>query len=232
MNLNHIMRRQTKKEDKMWPSCIVCDFDTTLAYFIDYKQRLFRIFTKRKVPPHIVKESYEEIKQKGGFTIQRLQKIIESKVKQRFDPASVALEFSQWLERSLMVYPDTHTVIPRWRDRGIPFIIATVGDQGFQRKKIEASGILFDALYIVDKEGSKTLVLKELLAKYGRPIIFIDDKPSELDSVRSALKKDDVITVIIRRPDCPKNKTRSLYHHREITTLNEIDEWLSINIKS
>lgn len=209
----------------MIPRCIAVDFDSTLARFVGGKKDLFAIFIRRGISESSVKEAYEESKRNGGFTIQKLQKLIEEKVKKAFDSCAIVQEFDEWVKNTVLPYPDSIPAISRWKVLHIPVAIVTYGDPDFQKKKIAITGIPYDRLHIVTVEDGKSEELRKLLARYGQTILFIDDKPSVLDGVReNGIKENEVITVLIRRQDSPYVHDLSQHHHIEISYLDEIDK--------
>lgn len=207
----------------MQPACIALDFDSTLSRILGGLQGIFEIFVRRDIPKELVKECYEESKKDGGFSIQRLLEKVKLKTERLFDDGEIYHEFDEWVKNSIVLYPESISVISELKRRKIPIAIVTRGDLNYQRRKIELTRILYDELYIVTGELGKCQALRELMQKYGSPILFIDDDPRDLDLVRGhGISEAEVITILILRDDSHHQDGHSTHSHLKIKTLDEI----------
>ena len=201
----------------MRPTCIAIDFDGTLAYFKGGYDQLFAIFTRRGVDNSIVRESYEQSKREGGFTITRLMKIVAERTSRSFDDEAINGEFADWLGRSLVPCAEAALVLTVWRDVGIPVVILTSGDMDYQAQKVHATRLPHDDLIVVAHEAGKIEALRALLERYGPPILFVEDRPYVLDLVREeGLTPAEVRTVRVLRPESPYVREKSLYVHETV----------------
>lgn len=210
----------------MKPACIAIDFDSTLSQFRGGKEGLFAIFTQRGVPEGIVLEAYESAKERG-FSIEKFQKGIEERTQWRFITKQIRRAFDAWVENAIVPYPESHSVVLSWKAQNIPVVIVTRGDPDYQRQKVVASKIPHDALYCVETEEGKVSTLRTLIARYGEPIIFIDDKVGVHDLIReNSLDENQVVTVIIRRPDSSHFNDHSVYQHYEVEHLDDVGQMI------
>ncbi len=203
--------------------CIAVDFDHTLARLDDPGYReLFAIFTARGVPLEIVELSYQAVKASNGFSLPNLLGEVSDRGFVLDEPA-IRMAFDGYLGAKLHPYSDTLTAVQSWRDRHIPVVIVTAGADSYQREKVVAVKIPCDLVLVVSRVNQKTELIQALLEQYGSPLIFVDDKGSELDALRDAhLKEDAVATVRILRPDSPYYNQVPRYHHMEVTTLTDV----------
>ncbi|MBI2463250.1 MAG: HAD family hydrolase [Candidatus Spechtbacteria bacterium] len=202
--------------------CIAIDFDNTLAHMDDPGYSgLFAIFTSRGVSLEAVREIYGKVTALVGFTICALIDAIQvAGLLKCDDTIAIEREFDYWLLGHLTCYDDSTSQVNAWLAHGIPVIIVTSGEESYQRKKIEISQIACTDIIVVPPTRKKSHVIRELFGKYGGPIIMIDDKASELDSVREdELSESDVRTIWIKRFDGRHTNQHAQYPHKEVTTL-------------
>jgi FMN phosphatase YigB (HAD superfamily) len=202
------------------PSCIALDFDNTLSYFAGGYEELYRIFTDLGFSLDVVKKAYREVVP-NGFSLVRLIRTLEENTGHLADVGYCDQKFNEWLSGNLRLYPD---VIPFMEaHKEIPFVIVTAGDEMYQKRKIEMSGLFPASMYFVERKGEKTGPIRELLAKFGPKIYFVDDHPIELDSLRDGgLIERDIVTFRILRKESAYANLESRYSHKNIKTLNEI----------
>lgn len=205
----------------MKPTCIALDFDFTLTHFVGGLDSLYTIFTRRGVAPEIVREAHQQT-ERGGFTIDKFTANVKKCVPELLQETTVAAEFTEWLHTSLVPYPDTRSFFVRWFGK-IPLAIVTFGDPSYQKQKIDLMNFPHDSLFTIAPTYKKTEALCTLIARHGRPILFVDDKPEELDAVRDdLLSEDDVVTVLMRRPDGIYLDTPH-HNHERVASLCEVD---------
>lgn len=208
----------------MFPSCIVVDFDGTLAYFRGGYDDLFNIFCRRGVGSAVVRECYERTKREGGFSITALAACVAVHAGCYVDLREVESEFCGWLRRSLIPYQDGLEALDRWRQQGLPVVILTTGNIEYQTQKVQAVRLSYDQLIVVSHAQEKPAVVRRLLADfYGSPVLLIEDRPSVLDAMRDdGLSEDQVATVRLLRQESPYIREHSVYRHRSCNTLDEI----------
>lgn len=211
----------------MKPVCIAFDLDNCLARFVGGKEGLFAIGTRRGIPKEIVKEVYEETNVGGGWSAKKFLNNLQKRTQREFGGEDFLQECTRWFESSFALYPDSLSTIRHWHILHIPIAIITRGDPESQRQKITMTKIPYNDLYIVPNDGLKILSLQELIHKYGKPIIFVDDKVSVLDEARAIFDKGEVITVIIRRPESSYIHKQPKYRHCEIFQLTELKQTIS-----
>lgn len=208
--------------------CVTIDFDNTLAHFVgeDGSKGFFPIFEKHGILREMVEQCYEATKE-NGFSVEKLLNELSLRgvvlcsstvFREQFQE-----EFARWLQQSLILYPDSFVALTALQKRNIPICIITVGDERFQRRKIELVHPPYDEVIVVPHFNDKADAEKNVLVRFGGPIAFIDDKAKELDAVRDAgLDEADVETVHINRADSPYRSQQAKYHHHEIFSLVEL----------
>lgn len=207
----------------MQTTCIVVDFDGTLAYFKGGYDELFAIFSRRGVDPAVVKECYEQTKRKFGFSISAMTAVVTSQTGCHVDAAGVAAEFRNWLELSLIPYPDSAGMLTQWQNQGIPVVILTAGNSEYQAQKVQATHMPHDQLIVVSHECEKPDVVRQLLEHYGSPVLYIEDRPSVLDAIRECgLTEGEVMTVRLLRRESPYFHEHSAYWHHSCNALKKV----------
>ncbi len=222
-NFIHIFYAVRQKERIMDISCIAIDLDATLCRFQGGKEGLFSIFVCPQASENDIREIYERVKKNQGFSIAKMQRGVEEKIGKKLDTAKVEQKFSEWLKHSLVLYPDSIPFLARYKAHGHPICIVTFGDTQFQNQKVVALSIPHDKLFVTEKEDGKPRIIRELLKKYGSAVVFIDDKPSELDRIRDqGIDESDVITVQIYREDGPYGGEEPRFEHRKVSSLFDV----------
>lgn len=209
----------------MKPKCIVVDFDNSISFFKGGKTGLFTIFIRQGADESLVRESYEETKKEGTFLVENLTQKLEKNTGIHFDKEKIIKEFWAWISDTVRLYTDSVPVISNWRNSGVPVIILTFGDPNYQKQKIAMTNTPYDEVITVESNDKKVMSLKDIIKKYGKPIVVIDDTPGVLDDIRDmGYSQDDVVTFLMRRPDGPYVHNKSKYSHREISDFYEAEK--------
>jgi FMN phosphatase YigB (HAD superfamily) len=163
---------------------IVLDFDGTLYH----TERLWNSWLDRLVDQGIDRDEATEIGEKLfgiGFT---LREHAEQSGIAGGDLDEIVSEFEQWVEEEgdQLVFGDVKEFIKE-NEKDHTFSILTFGEPDFQHFKIEAAGLdeYIDEINIAVPERRKGVQLKEFLAEH-EDIVFVDDNPRELESIRDA----------------------------------------------
>lgn len=201
------------------------DFDFTLAHFVKTGMNgLLKIFINQNISQEIVMKAELEAEQQG-FTFDKYLSNIEGLSKKTFSKGErevLKKQFENWLRYSLVLYEDSMEVIKKIMKKW-PIIIVTFGEENYQKQKIAMTNIPYTKIITTSQENSKLKALESIISEYGKPIYFIDDKPSELDEI----KKDDLymkkfITYRVMRPDSPYFHQESKFTHNKISSLREL----------
>ncbi|MDD4988913.1 MAG: HAD family hydrolase [Candidatus Pacebacteria bacterium] len=182
-------------------TCIALDFDETLAFIDSSREEFFGTWEKRGVPKEIGEKAYKEIHDGEGFSYTGMKKALKN---YGYD-MDESFEKELWarLEKGLRPFKEAKETIERWMNK-CPVVVITAGDDSFQKEKIQRTGFSHLPL-IITKFRKKAEAIQTLLKKYGAPIVFIDDKISELTSIKEAdFSKKDVILILLDRAG--KNK--------------------------
>lgn len=198
--------------------CVVIDFDGTLASFTNGLEGSIGMFVKQGIPEHIVRENYEEVRDRKGFSINNLYDALSAK---GFSLNKDALEseFEESVQRDLTLYPESMEAMENLKKQEIPVVVLTAGEKTTQKRKVAATQILYDELVIVPTAKEKVAALTFLLEKYGKPVVVFDDRADILDLIHEEFKdSSDVVTVWVHRvtSDFPRGK----YEHIEIKDLS------------
>ncbi len=100
--------------------------------------------------------------------------------------------------------------------------VVTAGDYTLQMGKILRSRIQVDDILIAKTKKEKVKKIRRILKKYGAPIIFVDDNPRVLDSIRQAFPENQVILYHLVRDDAKYGEGNS--SHRVLHSLSPISE--------
>ncbi len=207
--------------------CIAVDFDGTLANFNGGISNGFHeIFSKRGIAKETVDATRKEIDEKIGFTIEKFVELIKEKSGIKNLPAeeSIVSEFRSRL-RFFKAYTETTSSVEEWL-RFVPVVVVTRGNPAYQKEKLDLVNVPANEIFIVEPPQKKSEVLRKLVERYGGPIIFVDDRVSELDDVRrNGLGKKDVITLRMKRSDTIETN-KSEYEHKEINSLESVSFYL------
>lgn len=198
--------------------CVVIDFDGTLASFLSGPEGFFDIFIRQGVPEHIVKENYEEVRDRKEFSINNLYDALSAKGFS-LNKDTLENEFAKWIQRDLVLYPESMEAMENLKKQGIPVIVLTAGEKTIQKRKVALTQIPYDELSIVPTAREKVAAITLLLEKYGKPLAVFDDRADILDLVRESFKDSSgVITVWVHRvsSDFPRGQ----HEHIEIKDLS------------
>lgn len=202
-------------------TCIALDFDFCSATFKDGFEGLYAIFEKRGVS----RAKAIELKIQAvrlGFTIATYQSLVEHTCGVLPDRENIKQEFTKWLERTLIPYPDAPVAFASWHTKA-PIVSMTFGNDTYQRQKIKATRLPYSEICVVEPPNTKLAVIQGLLLRYGAPFVFIEDNPSELDAVRKAgIGEKSVRTVRVLRSDSPYANIPSEYKHEEVGSFLDI----------
>ncbi|MFH1711809.1 MAG: HAD family hydrolase [Patescibacteria group bacterium] len=204
----------------MKPSCLAFDFDYTLASFGGNRENFFDLFSDQGVPTTDIIRIYEEMKKTGSYSVANLVNRLMDETDTIFDVDKIYRDHDEWLKQNLRLYPDAEKLKHKLN---VPVAIITHGDEQHQKMKIEKTGVKYDHLFVTNKPDSKHKPLRELLELIGGPIVFVDDKATELDAVREAgLGPEHVITHHIHRDDGHYGFLKAKHEHRIITSLDDL----------
>ena len=204
--------------------CVAAGLDFTLIHFLDPAERgLFNIFRKRGVSESDINAAFTEaMKRRFSIdTIVNLVTVMSGRVFTTSDREEIRAESEKWFE-SFVSYPDSIPFLQKYWGE-IPIAIVTHGDQDFQRKKVYAAHVPYDDLRVVTPPKRKVEVLAELLERYGKPVIFMEDNPHELDNAWHRFGPENVITILVTRNDGVYGEKQPQYEHIKVVSLNEVD---------
>lgn len=209
----------------MAPVCFAIDFDYSIAHFKNGYDGLFDIFVRRNIPREKVESVYEHVKHNGGFTIGGLVNAFGPLAGFRFGrnaADAIRKEFDEWLSDSLVPYPESIAALAHLQ-KIAPVVIVTFGNEEFQRQKVARLSIPHHELLITEDRNGKPALIEYCVEKYGSPVVFVDDKASELDRISDAFPKAQVLTVHLLRKDSPYRKNLPRYSHHAAPDLNGLD---------
>ena len=203
-------------------TCVAMDFDGCLAYYNDDKTGLFKIFTDIGFTEDEARDAYGDVDEAEGISLNSLVRSLERKSGRTIDRNGLEEKLSSWIESSVTLFPDVLKFLEKVKASGTPIAIVTFGNKEFQTQKIKTSKIIYDELVVTPKDGEKFLALGKLLKHYGAPIVFVDDKPKELDNARKHLAETEISLFRIIRPIGSHINKDAEFEHPEIKNLEEI----------
>ena len=173
----------------------VSDFDDCLVRLTD-RSKLFGIFTSASdgLSRAGVERIYRKVRDSIGFSATHMINAIRGEG-YSINEKAVCAALDRWLKNSLEPYHDTMQFVGRVRASNIPFIVITFGEEKYQIKKVQMSGIPYDQLIVVSSPAEKVERIREVIKKFGRPIVYIDDKATTLDKIARAFSPETVLTV-------------------------------------
>ena len=205
----------------MKPTCLSLDLDNTICYLEGGREAFLDIFAAYDIPRKQLEEIYNHLRYGEGFSP---KEFLAALVAQGFtlDVNSVEKKLTALHRKSLKLYEDAAWLTHKEKTpSAVPIAIVTAGHPDYQQEKCDLLGIRADHIFVVAPSEGKTAPLRELIARYGTPIIHTDDKLEELDRIRDAgLTEKEVITIALLRD--PKTQQKTSYTHRVIHSLAEI----------
>ncbi len=204
-------------------TCYACDLDNTLTYFTRGTDALIDIVATYGVPRDVaVRVMNAVVDSDVGFSHKTFVAAL-CKLHNQINAPQLERDVCGWLEHDgLARYPDVDQFLISIEARGLPWAIITAGNEEWQVKKIEAVNLPTDRVFVVSPMVGKADAIKKLLKRFGSPIVFVDDRPAELDRVRDVHEPDVVDTYLIERPESPHNMNLSRYEHKKIKSLLEL----------
>ncbi|MEX0918496.1 MAG: HAD family hydrolase [Candidatus Paceibacterota bacterium] len=188
----------------MVPTLIAFDFDKTLAYFAG-TERVEDLLVNLGFGDLEALNIYQQVKA-TGFSFGKIIDCVKERMLRRNCPfdQSDQLDFAEdldfWLSTHLRLYEDAEDLLS-WLDRwSTPWAIVTFGDKDYQKQKIQQLHLKPMEICHTASIGAKTEPLLELVAKYGRPIFFVDDNPEELQPV-TGNRSGNIVPFLIDRCD-------------------------------
>lgn len=167
---------------------IIIDFDDTLFDTITLKDEFKEMLARHGVNGGLFDESYQEAKTRnchGDYDFDTHLLVLEEKCA-GFDQKKAARDLED-LKKNLEKYllAEADNFLEYFKQKKIPLILLTLGDEEIQKSKISQSkiGKFFHKIRIVH---NKALCCDELAASETGEIIFINDKIQETKELLEA----------------------------------------------
>lgn len=188
-------------DQKMAKTRIFLDFDGTIFDTSLYREILFKIFEGAGFSAEEILEKYREECLDYKFSPEGLAKRLrEVRV---FDQKSISTAIEEsYSQVSKFIYTDTFDFL-KSLDRDLYILdLLSLGDIGFQRKKIVNAGVdlYFDNIYITDIQKWKYL---DKLVTDGDRFAIIDDRADTIRNVKKSFP--NCISIEIQRKDADKD---------------------------
>jgi FMN phosphatase YigB (HAD superfamily) len=193
---------------------IILDFDDVLFdNTVGLKKALAKIFRKHKAD---FWEVYSKIRTaRGGYSLKKHLALLGKKNK-AIDVEGIEKETDKlFLNIKQFLFPDVLNFLKKFKDHNL--ILISWGEKKFQDRKIYGLGQNFISLFdeVITGPVEKAKILNKILSLYkSRPVVFIDDKIEELQSIKNNFK--DVILIKIDR-----NKGESLFKVWRASKINQ-----------
>lgn len=201
-------------------SCLAFDLDHTLTRFNKPYETFFSLFSEAGIPLSQVRKTYEEMRHASFFTISGFIYKLMDETDIVLDVPKMYSGFDDWLKTSIELYDD---VLPLFQQISLPTAIITLGEPLYQRKKCTLTGIQSTHFFTTEKSGTKAIALRQLLALYPAPLLYIDDSVSELNAIRDAeISESDVHLVLLDRKEKSHPPDNSRFNHRIMHSLQDL----------
>ncbi|MEI7741835.1 MAG: hypothetical protein WCJ29_05025 [bacterium] len=201
---------------------VVSDLDFTLTNFGPKgRDAIFDLFERFHFPERVLRAAFARA-EKRGFTFTRLRLEIEREVGERFgdtERKQLKTEFSDWLTAHFRPYDDVLPVFGEFQATEKFIGICTHGETLYQIQKIMTAQIPHDEVRVVRRDCVKHEYVRRLRKRFGGKILFLEDKPPELDA---ASEIEGVVTVLVRRPESPHVDVEPKRDHYVIRSLREL----------
>lgn len=194
---------------------IVLDFDGVLFNDTRFKKDHAAVFARFGISRRRYEHHYREVKkQHGGYRHHRHINLMRRQ-HERLNLREAGRAIDTLVKKShAYVYHDALPFLNYAKKRGINLALVSNGD-GFQKKKVAASGLLPFFRHAIVAEGPKSRLIRKLPAHSRRGgIVFIDDKKSVLEEVQKNIPGAMTIQIVRRAA-----QERSTQAHRVVRNL-------------
>lgn len=177
------------------------DFDGTIFSTSRFKRDIFHLFKKAGYSEQEIEKTYWEECRDYKYSIEgnlrRLEKI-RGYNKEKIDPLLEKI----YRKVKKYVYKDTKTFLRKIDREKYKVNLLSLGDIGFQRLKVDHSGLvdLFQDIFITDQQ--KWLYLKNLLEQ-DEKFIIIDDRADTTEKIKAIFPNSNSIRIL--RKDYDRN---------------------------
>lgn len=166
----------------------IIDFDDTLFDTAKYKKAKVQSLLDIGVSEEDFWKSYERARNAGEQVVYNNTRHAKELEKEGYAFEQI-LEVLSTVDESLyeFVFPDTLDFLFSMQESGREMILLSLGEESFQRKKVESAGIqdFFDEIHFVS--DSKHAVIEKLLSRVQEDFaIFINDKVKESLSLQES----------------------------------------------
>lgn len=179
------------------------DFDGVLFDDERFKRDYWRVFRHAGIPHRAHQRAYAESKKRhvGGYR----HDLHLALLSRDFPKLNVSrLERNIWrllASSKKYLYRETRPFLRHWRARRMPLVLVSSGN-AFQKEKVRASRLapFFQSVAVTDTVD-KVAPIGTLIKRFNPPrAVFIDDKKSFVDAVKSRFP-DILVLQMIRRKD-------------------------------
>jgi len=179
------MIQQFDQKDKV----LVLDFDHTC-----YDTDAFLLFEIRQamisrfnIPVLVREESYENAVKIGYSLEQHLEELTRI-LKYKICSIEEIKFFETSINFSKYLYPDVISVLEEAIDTGYKIMLLSFGDESWQNKKVQGSGLdkFIDIIKYTKEEGGKVEILKKY-TEHCASVIFVENNGIDIDQVHKEL---------------------------------------------
>lgn len=170
---------------------IIFDYDHTLFDMTSMHDAIYEAMEELGISRQTYQDVYNAETHWKMFTVKGISQRLEKSTGTKF--AQIASSFENISEDSeLFVYDDVHEACKSLKDQGHDLLLLSWGDEGWQKKKIENSGVsnYFDE--IITAMDVKTKYLEGFCEETcddgaGKcKVVVVDDKPAELLAIKES----------------------------------------------
>ena len=203
---------------------IILDFDDVLFNTLRFKKELAIIFQRYKLD---FQKIYNTIKSnKNIFSLEKCLNLAQKENK-NIDIKKLNKSIDRLFENlNQFLYSDTLDFLNSVQDYNL--ILLSWGEEKFQKRKIYGLGKEFTSFFnkIITGPLEKNKVLDKILKSCkDKSIVFIDDKISELEKIRTRFK--NVILIQLKRS---ANRLSTEKKYIKVTNLSEVEKIIKKNV--
>lgn len=204
---------------------IFIDFDGTLFETILLKEKIFKICQEFGFSHEQIVESYRLETADGLFSpgglVERLRRYKE------FDYKSALEKINAEISKSAVyLFDDSLVFLKKLNRAAFEVNLMTLGDDNFQRSKVENSGIasLFDNVYFVSK--NKWEIMDQYVSE-DEKFVFIDDRADTINNISSKFSQSVCLCIKRKEEDHDDlNKQREFDSIVKIRELKEVFNYI------
>jgi FMN phosphatase YigB (HAD superfamily) len=182
---------------------IYLDFDDVLFNTQAFLEKLKSIFETYGVSRELFEQTYQAMKAESlgsGFCYSFEAHMDQLRPHGTFDEENLGKERERAIaDTAEFLFPDVRDFLAALKEKGYQISILSFGDQSFQEKKINGTGIAEYVAKNIVTDKDKAEALQDEGIGTAEEVWFFDDRVHFIESVKRAFPT--IKTVLVRRPE-------------------------------